>query len=93
MPDSQPWCSTTRPHPCGSRTVASHRCQATSGRHARSTNSPAACRSVRPCRLDASTMRCTAIACTGGWQMPEVAGYGGACRTPRWQPQRSGPGK
>ena len=38
-------------------------------------------------------MRCTAIACTGGWVIPEVCRLRGAWAASAEQAQRAGPGK
>ncbi len=40
-----------------------------------------------------STMRRNAIACTGGWQMPDVRGAPGASGFSSAAPHRCGPGK
>ena len=83
----------TRPTRSGSRAVASHRCQASSRGQDRSRNSAAACCSAAGRSAAASRIRATAIACTGGWQIPDVRGSSGASAESSAQPHRSAPGK
>ncbi len=93
MPDSQPWYSVTRPRDFGSRASASQRCQRTRSAHRRSRNASATARVDRPRARAWSRMRCTAIACTGGWVMPDVCRVRGALAASAEVAHRAGPGK
>ena len=92
MPDSHPWYSVIRPWPCWSRPSASQRCQRTRSGQRRSRNASATARVERPRVRARSRMRCTAMACTGGWVIPEVCRCRGAWAASAEHAHRAGPG-